>query len=138
MKTFKDCMVGIVVISHSNKIANGVVDLAKQMANEVKIIPAGGTKDNLIGTDIDLIIDAINKAWDPNDGVILLFDLGSALMNAQMAIEMLEPDKQNKIKIIDAALVEGTILAAINSSMNKNIDQIQQELINLKLNKIEE
>ncbi|ADK69567.1 dihydroxyacetone kinase phosphoryl donor subunit DhaM [Mycoplasma mycoides subsp. mycoides] len=131
-------MVGIVVISHSNKIANGVVDLAKQMADEVKIIPAGGTKDNLIGTDIDLIIDAINKAWDPNDGVILLFDLGSALMNAQMAIEMLEPDKQNKIKIIDAALVEGTILAAINSSMNKNIDQIQQELINLKLNKIEE
>ncbi|QVK02195.1 PTS-dependent dihydroxyacetone kinase phosphotransferase subunit DhaM [Mycoplasma mycoides subsp. capri] len=131
-------MVGIVVISHSNKIANGVVDLAKQMANEVKIIPAGGTKDNLIGTDIDLITDAINKAWDPNDGVILLFDLGSALMNAQMAIEMLEPDKQNKIKIIDAALVEGTILAAINSSMNKNIDQIQQELINLKLNKIEE
>ncbi|QVJ96552.1 PTS-dependent dihydroxyacetone kinase phosphotransferase subunit DhaM [Mycoplasma mycoides subsp. capri] len=131
-------MVGIVVISHSNKIANGVVDLAKQMANEVKIIPAGGTKDNLIGTDIDLIIDAINKAWDPNDGVILLFDLGSALMNAQMAIEMLEPDKQNKIKIIDAALVEGTILAAIDSSMNKNIDQIQQELINLKLNKIEE
>ncbi|QVJ95703.1 dihydroxyacetone kinase phosphoryl donor subunit DhaM [Mycoplasma mycoides] len=131
-------MVGIVVISHSNKIANGVVDLAKQMANEVKIIPAGGTKDNLIGTDIDLIIDAVNKAWDPNDGVILLFDLGSALMNAQMAIEMLEPDKQNKIKIIDAALVEGTILAAINSSMNKNIDQIQQELINLKLNKIEE
>ncbi|QVK03003.1 dihydroxyacetone kinase phosphoryl donor subunit DhaM [Mycoplasma mycoides] len=131
-------MVGIVVISHSNKIANGVVDLAKQMANEVKIIPAGGTKDNLIGTDIDLIIDAINKAWDPNDGVVLLFDLGSALMNAQMAIEMLEPDKQNKIKIIDAALVEGTILAAINSSMNKNIDQIQQELINLKLNKIEE
>ncbi|UZK64071.1 PTS-dependent dihydroxyacetone kinase phosphotransferase subunit DhaM [Mycoplasma mycoides subsp. capri] len=131
-------MVGIVVISHSNKIANGVVDLAKQMANEVKIIPAGGTKDNLIGTDIDLIIDAINKAWDSNDGVILLFDLGSALMNAQMAIEMLEPDKQNKIKIIDAALVEGTILAAINSSMNKNIDQIQQELINLKLNKIEE
>ncbi|QQY78463.1 PTS-dependent dihydroxyacetone kinase phosphotransferase subunit DhaM [Mycoplasma mycoides subsp. capri] len=131
-------MVGIVVISHSNKIANGVVDLAKQMANEVKIIPAGGTKDNLIGTDIDLIIDAINKAWDPNDGVILLFDLGSALMNAQMAIEMLEPDKQNKVKIIDAALVEGTILAAINSSMNKNIDQIQQELINLKLNKIEE
>ncbi|CBW53989.1 Conserved hypothetical protein [Mycoplasma mycoides subsp. capri LC str. 95010] len=131
-------MVGIVVISHSNKIANGVVDLAKQMANEVKIIPAGGTKDNLIGTDIDLIMDAINKAWDPNDGVILLFDLGSALMNAQMAIEMLEPDKQNKIKIIDAALVEGTILAAINSSMNKNIDQIQQELINLKLNKIEE
>lgn len=131
-------MVGIVVISHSNKIANGVVDLAKQMANEVKIIPAGGTKDNLIGTDIDLIIDAISKAWDSNDGVILLFDLGSALMNAQMAIEMLEPDKQNKIKIIDAALVEGTILAAINSSMNKNIDQIQQELINLKLNKIEE
>ncbi|UKS54312.1 dihydroxyacetone kinase phosphoryl donor subunit DhaM [Mycoplasma feriruminatoris] len=131
-------MVGIVVISHSNKVANGVVELAKQMANEVKIIPAGGTKDNQIGTDIDLIIDAINKAWDPNDGVILLFDLGSALMNAQMAIEMLDDEKQNKVEVVDAALVEGTILAAVNSSMNKSIKEIKEELINLKLNKLEE
>ncbi|WFQ90365.1 dihydroxyacetone kinase phosphoryl donor subunit DhaM [Mycoplasma feriruminatoris] len=131
-------MVGIVVISHSNKVANGVVELAKQMANEVKIIPAGGTKDNQIGTDIDLIIDAINKAWDPNDGVILLFDLGSALMNAQMAIEMLDDEKQNKVEVVDAALVEGTILAAVNSSMNKSIKEIKEELISLKLNKLEE
>ncbi|WFQ92010.1 Protein-lysine deacetylase [Mycoplasma feriruminatoris] len=131
-------MVGIVVISHSNKVANGVVELAKQMANKVKIIPAGGTKDNQIGTDIDLIIDAINKAWDPNDGVILLFDLGSALMNAQMAIEMLDDEKQNKVEVVDAALVEGTILAAVNSSMNKSIKEIKEELISLKLNKLEE
>ncbi|WP_434342789.1 dihydroxyacetone kinase phosphoryl donor subunit DhaM [Mycoplasma capricolum] len=129
-------MVGIVVISHSSKIAQGAVELAKQMANNVKIIPAGGTKDNNIGTDIDLVIKAIYQAFDQNDGAIILFDLGSALMNAQMAVELLEPEIQQKIEIIDAALVEGTILAAINSSMNKSIKEIKQELINLKLNKI--
>ncbi|WP_434333706.1 dihydroxyacetone kinase phosphoryl donor subunit DhaM [Mycoplasma capricolum subsp. capricolum] len=129
-------MVGIVVISHSSKIAQGAVELAKQMANNVKIIPAGGTKDNNIGTDIDLVLKAIYQAFDQNDGAIILFDLGSALMNAQMAVELLEPEIQQKIEIIDAALVEGTILAAINSSMNKSIKEIKQELINLKLNKI--
>ncbi|ADR24199.1 dihydroxyacetone kinase, phosphotransfer subunit [Mycoplasma leachii PG50] len=129
-------MVGIVVISHSSKIAQGVVELAKQMANNVKIIPAGGTKENNIGTDIDLVLKAIYQAFDQNDGAIILFDLGSALMNAQMAIELLEPEIQQKVEIIDAALVEGTILAAINSSMNKSIKEIKQELINLKLNKI--
>ncbi|WP_369024831.1 dihydroxyacetone kinase phosphoryl donor subunit DhaM [Mycoplasma capricolum] len=129
-------MVGIVVISHSSKIAQGAVELAKQMANNVKIIPAGGTKDNNIGTDIDLVFKAIYQAFDQNDGAIILFDLGSALMNAQMAVELLEPEIQQKVEIIDAALVEGTILAAINSSMNKSIKEIKQELINLKLNKI--
>ncbi|ABC01788.1 dihydroxyacetone kinase phosphoryl donor subunit DhaM [Mycoplasma capricolum] len=129
-------MVGIVVISHSSKIAQGAVELAKQMANNVKIIPAGGTKDNNIGTDIDLVLKAIYQAFDQNDGAIILFDLGSALMNAQMAVELLEPEIQQKVEIIDAALVEGTILAAINSSMNKSIKEIKQELINLKLNKI--
>ncbi|AJK51272.1 PTS-dependent dihydroxyacetone kinase phosphotransferase subunit DhaM [Mycoplasma capricolum subsp. capripneumoniae] len=129
-------MVGIVVISHSSKIAQGAVELAKQMANNVKIIPAGVTKDNNIGTDIDLVLKAIYQAFDQNDGAIILFDLGSALMNAQMAVELLEPEIQQKVEIIDAALVEGTILAAINSSMNKSIKEIKQELINLKLNKI--
>ncbi|WP_434336501.1 dihydroxyacetone kinase phosphoryl donor subunit DhaM [Mycoplasma capricolum] len=129
-------MVGIVVISHSSKIAQGAVELAKQMAKNVKIIPAGGTKDNNIGTDIDLVLKAIYQVFDQNDGAIILFDLGSALMNAQMAVELLEPEIQQKVEIIDAALVEGTILAAINSSMNKSIKEIKQELINLKLNKI--
>ncbi|UVO25026.1 dihydroxyacetone kinase phosphoryl donor subunit DhaM [Mycoplasma capricolum subsp. capripneumoniae] len=136
MKIFKEYMVGIVVISHSSKIAQGAVELAKQMANNVKIIPAGVTKDNNIGTDIDLVLKAIYQAFDQNDGAIILFDLGSALMNAQMAVELLEPEIQQKVEIIDAALVEGTILAAINSSMNKSIKEIKQELINLKLNKI--
>ncbi|SYV94847.1 PTS system mannnose-specific transporter subunit IIA, partial [Mycoplasma putrefaciens] len=56
-------MVSIVIISHSKKIAEGVVELAKQMASQVQITSCGGTKDNQIGTDLDLILKAINKVW---------------------------------------------------------------------------
>ncbi|AEM68448.1 dihydroxyacetone kinase phosphoryl donor subunit DhaM [Mycoplasma putrefaciens] len=127
-------MVSIVIISHSKKIAEGVVELAKQMASQVQITSCGGTKDNQIGTDLDLILKAINKVWS-QDGVLILFDLGSALMNAEMAVEMLDNNKKANVKIIDVALVEGAILAAVNSSMNKSLDEIIKELEVLKLNK---
>ncbi|SYV94846.1 PTS system mannnose-specific transporter subunit IIA [Mycoplasma putrefaciens] len=64
-----------------------------------------------------------------------MFDLGSALMNAEMAVEMLDNNKKANVKIIDVALVEGAILAAVNSSMNKSLDEIIKELEVLKLNK---
>ncbi|WP_317411785.1 dihydroxyacetone kinase phosphoryl donor subunit DhaM [Clostridium baratii] len=129
-------MVGIVIISHSNKIAEGVTEMALQMASEVPIIPAGGTKDNEIGTDINKISDAIKKAYS-DDGVMLLFDLGSAYMNAQMAIDFLEEDiDTNKVQISDCALIEGAIAAAVQSSIGSNIEEIKEALKDLRLEKI--
>ena len=82
-------MVGIVVVSHSQKIAEGAVELAKQMAPEAKIAAAGGMEDGSIGTDVAKISDAI-EAVDQGDGVVILVDLGSAVMSSEMAIEMRE------------------------------------------------
>lgn len=129
-------MVGIVIISHSNKIAEGVTEMALQMNPEVPIIPAGGTKDNEIGTDINKISDAIKKVYS-DDGVMILFDLGSAYMNAQMAIDFLEEDiDTNKVQIIDCALIEGAIAAAVQSGIGSNIEEIKEALKDLRLEKI--
>lgn len=128
-------MVGIVIISHSKKIAEGIKDLAKEMAEEVKIEAAGGTEDGRIGTSLGKISQAIYSAFS-EDGVLVLFDLGSAYMNAEMAIELLEPHMSSKIKIVDTALVEGAVVAAIKSSIGQSIEEIIVELKNMSLGKI--
>lgn len=127
-------MVGIVVVSHSEKIADGVKEVAQQMAQEVKICAAGGTSDGRIGTDTMKIFAAIEEAFD-EDGVILLFDLGSSLMNAEMAIEFLDENIKSKVEIIDAPLVEGTVVAAVDASMNKTMEEIKNNLKRMSLNK---
>lgn len=127
-------MVGIVIVSHSEKIAEGVKEVAEQMVPEVKIYSAGGTDDGRIGTDAMKISAAIENAFD-KDCVILLFDLGSSLMNAEMAIEFLDEDIKSKVEIIDAPLVEGAIVAAVYASMNKTIEEIKDNLKSMSLNK---
>ena len=120
-------MVGIVIVSHSNKVAEGLKEIALQMAPEVKIAEAGGANDGRRGTDITKIQDAIREVYSES-GVIILFDLGSAFMNAEMAIEFLDEDMKNNVEIIDAPLVEGTIVAAVDSSIGKNINEIKKSL----------
>ncbi|MGH4124471.1 MAG: dihydroxyacetone kinase phosphoryl donor subunit DhaM [Clostridium sp.] len=128
-------MVGIVIISHSSKVAEGVKELALQMADNAPIVAAGGSKDNGLGTDIEKIILAINKVYS-EDGVAILFDLGSAYMNAQMAIETLSEEMQKNVVIIDAALVEGAIVVAVESSIGKNLVEIQGAVKGLCLHKM--
>ncbi|MFL0250035.1 dihydroxyacetone kinase phosphoryl donor subunit DhaM [Clostridium neuense] len=127
-------MVGIVLVSHSNKIAEGIKEVSLQMASQAKIAAAGGTRDERIGTDVNKILEAIQSVYS-EDGVIILFDLGSSCMNAEMAIEFLDPDKQNKVEIVDAALVEGAIVAAVESTLNKNITEIKNSIKSTNLPK---
>ncbi|GAA0179524.1 dihydroxyacetone kinase phosphoryl donor subunit DhaM [Clostridium sediminicola] len=129
-------MVGIVIVSHSSKIAEGLIELSRQMAPNVPMASAGGTLDGRIGTDIEKIISSINEVYS-KDGVLIIFDLGSALMNAEMAIEYLDSEIQKKVSIVDAAIVEGTITAAIQSSIGNNLEQIKKALIHVGLNKLQ-
>lgn len=129
-------MVGIVIVSHSNKVAEGVKEIAYQMAADVPIASAGGTSDGGVGTDIDKILKGIKEVYS-EDGVLILFDLGSAYMNAEMAIECLEENMKQKIEIIDTALVEGAIVAAVESSMNKTLLEIKDVLKDMSLGKIQ-
>lgn len=128
-------MVGLVVVSHSQKIAEGAKELASQMAADVPIATAGGTSDGRIGTDIDKILAGINEVYS-EDGVLVIFDLGSAYMNAEMALEFLDSDKRDKVYITDSAIIEGTVLAAIQCSMNKSILDIKTELEEVRIQKV--
>lgn len=116
-------MVSIVIVSHSSKIAEGAVELCAQMAEEVTILPAGGTEDNRIGTDPLKIKEAIERA-DDGDGVVVFVDLGSALMNAEMALEMLNEDLKDRVIIADSPIVEGSVVASVEASLNKGLKDV--------------
>ncbi|MGK0465483.1 dihydroxyacetone kinase phosphoryl donor subunit DhaM [Clostridium sp.] len=128
-------MVGMVLVSHSLKVAEGVKEIAIQMAEGVSIAAAGGTEDGRIGTDINKIINAIKEVYS-EDGVIVIFDLGSAFMNSDMATESLPLYMKGKVEILDTAFVEGSVVAAVECSMNKDINDIKDALKPMCLNKI--
>lgn len=102
--------VGIVLVSHSARLAEGLAELAAQMAPEVAIVPAGGLPGGVIGTDYDSVVAAVQRA-DSGQGVVLLYDLGSAAMTAELAAESLaDPDAAI---VVDAPFVEGAVAAAV-------------------------
>ena len=109
-------MVGIVIVSHSAKIAEGTRDMAREMAREHEgILAAGGLADGSIGTDATRIADAIQDA-DAGDGVVLLVDIGSGIMSAEAAIELLATEEDApSARIADAPLVEGAVCAAVEA-----------------------
>ena len=115
-------MVGIVIVSHSMKVAEGVYDLAMQMAAENShIVPAGGMEDGGIGTDAFRILAAIEAA-DDGDGVAILADLGSGIMSAEAAMEMV--DESIPVRIADAPILEGAISAAVASVTGADLDEV--------------
>lgn len=115
-------MVGIVIVSHSWKVAEGIYDLVMQMASENEhIIVAGGMEDGSIGTDALKIQSAIEEA-DTGDGVCVLADLGSGIMSAEMAIEMLDGDIE--VRIADAPILEGAVSAAVTSTSGASLDEV--------------
>jgi PTS hybrid protein len=118
--------VALVVVSHSAKIAEGVVELAGQMAHGVRIQAAGGTDEGGIGTDATLIAEAI-RAADEGDGVLVLVDLGSAVLSAQLAIdELIEEETRGRVRIADAPVVEGAVVAAIQAATGSSLDEVDQ------------
>jgi PTS hybrid protein len=109
--------VGIVLVSHSTKLAEGLAELAAQMAPDVTILPAGGLSDGSIGTDYDEVVAATQRA-DSGDGVVLLYDLGSAQMTAELAVESLADP--SAAVVADGPLVEGAIAAAVAAQSGKD------------------
>ncbi|QGK71156.1 HPr family phosphocarrier protein [Allosaccharopolyspora coralli] len=104
--------VGLVVVSHSTRLAEGIVEVATQMAPEVRVVAAGGLPSGEIGTDFEQVSAALSDA-DTGWGVVLLFDLGSAQMTADLAVEALgDPDTAI---VVDAPLVEGAVAAAVKA-----------------------
>ena len=118
-------MVGIVVASHSRSLAEGVVEVAKMMAPDVPIIAAGGMDDGSMGTSCRKIIGAVKQVYS-DDGVALIADIGSSILSAEMAVEML---KRPNLKIVDCPIVEGAVIAAVESKLGKTLAEIETSAI---------
>ncbi|MBR8840172.1 MAG: phosphoenolpyruvate--protein phosphotransferase [Stigonema ocellatum SAG 48.90 = DSM 106950] len=122
-------MVGIVIVSHSKQLALGVLELAAQMVQgQVPIVVASGIDDpeNPLGTDPIQVHQAIASLIYDHD-VLVLMDLGSAVMSAEMALEFLPEEQRNKVHLCEAPLVEGAIAAVVAAASGKNIEQVMTE-----------
>jgi phosphoenolpyruvate---glycerone phosphotransferase subunit DhaM len=114
-------VVGIVIVSHSREIAAGTAALAAQMAGpEVRIEAAGGAPDGGLGTDGTLVGAAIAAA-DQGDGAIVLGDLGSAILTARA---VLAGEDEERVRLVDAPLVEGAVAAAVTASAALGLDDV--------------
>jgi phosphoenolpyruvate-protein phosphotransferase/dihydroxyacetone kinase phosphotransfer subunit len=120
-------MVGIVVVSHSATLAEGVVALAREMGGaELALEAAGGTDEpDVLGTSAERVQAAIERAMSP-DGVLVLMDLGSALMSAEFAIELLG-DVPGEVLLSEAPLVEGAVAAAAAASGGATLEEVAAE-----------
>jgi len=123
-------MVGIVIVSHSAALADGVRELALGMAGESGVIieAAGGLDepDHPLGTDAVLVMGAIERA-EAGDGVLVLMDLGSAVMSAEMAVDMLEPARAECVLLCEAPLVEGAVAAAATAGTGATLSDVARE-----------
>lgn len=122
-------MVGIVLVSHSHSVAEGAAELARQMGGQdVRIETAGGLDDpeRSVGTDAVLVMQAIERAWS-DDGVLVLMDLGSAVLSAEMALDLVPVERRDKVLLTDAPLVEGAVSAAVSARIGSNLEEVAVE-----------
>ena len=120
-------MVGIVLVSHSRALAEGAAELARQMGGaDVAIEPAGGLEDGAIGTDAIRVAEAIARAWS-DDGVLVLMDLGSAVLSAEMALDFVGAERRGRVLLAPAPLVEGAVAAAVAARAGSPLAEVAAE-----------
>ena len=116
-------MVGIVIVSHSQKLAEGVKELAEMMAHDVQIATAGGLENGMLGTSYEKISRAVEDVcgWD---GAVIVMDMGSAAMTSELVVETLKADG---VRLVDCPLAEGAVLAAIAASRGAALDEVVKQ-----------
>ena len=108
--------VGLVIVSHSDLIARGVADLVGQLGPDVRVVAAGGDPRGGMGTDVDRVMAGIGEA-DSGGGVVVLTDLGSAVMAAETALELLGEPLASRVVVSSGALVEGAVAAGVRAQV---------------------
>jgi dihydroxyacetone kinase phosphotransfer subunit len=118
--------VGIVIVSHSPKIAEGTADMVRQMVGDsVPLAYTGGNPDGALGTSVEAIMGAISAAWS-EAGVAVLVDLGGAETNSEMAVEFMPDERRSRIVVCNAPLVEGAVIAATESSGGSTLEVVRR------------
>lgn len=120
---------GLIIVSHSKNVAVGIVDLIKEVAKDVCITYVGGTEDGGIGTSFEQVSTIIEE--NSKDKLLAFFDLGSAKMNLEIAIET----SQKQIELMSVPVLEGSYTAAALLQADADIEMIKKELEEMKMNK---
>jgi PTS hybrid protein len=115
-----------VFVSHSAKLADGIVELAEQMARDVPLRAAGGTDDGRIGTSFDKVYDALIELRQADHDVVILTDLGSATMTVESVLEFLDDDEREHVRFADGPLVEGAVAAAVTAQVGGTLAEVAQ------------
>ncbi len=119
-------LVSVAIVSHSADVARGTAEMVHQMVGDsVAVGYCGGNAEGGLGTDVGKIRETLEAVWS-RAGVVVLVDLGGAEMNTEMAIEMLDPERQARIAICNAAIVEGAVMAATQASTGSDLEQVRQ------------
>ena len=117
-------MIGLVVVSHNRKLTEEIINFSNEMKQfDFPVENGGGTSSEIYGTEPQIIIDAIKRA-DKGEGVLIFVDLGSSIMNTEMAIEIL--GSPEKLYIVDAPLVEGVISAVAGNFPGISAEELKQ------------
>ena len=120
--------VRLVLVSHSSQLAASAASLAAAMAPEVLVVPAGGVGEDpaVLGTDAKRVAESIQRAWSPA-GVVVLMDLGSAVLSAEMALDLLPEGLRQVVHLSSAPLVEGAVAAAVAAQGGADLAQVVRE-----------
>jgi dihydroxyacetone kinase phosphotransfer subunit len=119
--------VGLVLVSHSARLAEGARELAEQVAQgEVPIVAVGGAEDGSLGTNALAIAEAIESmaVAEGVSGVLVLMDLGSAVLSAETALEQLDEGLRDQVRMADAPFVEGAVAAAVEASLGSGLEAV--------------
>lgn len=128
-------MIGLILVSHSEKITDGIKDLVVEMTKDaVPIISCGGTTDGRLGTSADKIVDAINELSGCNR-ILIFTDIGSSIMSSEIALDLVDEDLKEKCILVDAPIVEGAFVAGVQSMVSDDVDAVLEEVKLTKLSK---
>jgi len=122
-------MVGLVIVSHSRSLANALVNLVRQVTTidiPIAIAAGVGPEREEFGTDAVEIMEAIQSVYS-DDGVLVLMDLGSAILSAEMALDLISPEMVDKVRFCAAPVVEGAIAAAVQTGLGSDLDTVCEE-----------
>lgn len=115
--------VGLLLVSHSARLAEGTVELAREMAPDVVLESGAGDGDGGLGTSLDVVQEALGRALPRVDGVVVLADLGSAVLTVETALE-LDEDLAGRVRLADAPFVEGAVAAAVAAQQGAGLDAV--------------
>ena len=116
--------IALVIVSHSASIAGGVVELVSQVAQQgVALIAIGGTVGGGLGTDPGVLRAALRKCARNGGGVVLM-DIGSSVLSVRAAFAELGPDERDRLRVVDAPLVEGAVAAAAVAATGASLDDV--------------